>query len=63
MRASVAADAGNAVLQGATREELRGDLCDDGLPRAVRAREATVVDRLQAAQLIRHQPKQRQAFS
>ena len=38
MRAGVAADAGEAVLEDPTREELIGHLPDDRTPRAVLAR-------------------------
>jgi hypothetical protein len=55
----VAADAGEAVVEDAAGEALVGDLCDHGAPWAVLAREALVVDCLQALQMIRHQPKQR----
>ena len=55
----VAADAREPVVEHAAGEERVGDLCDHGAPRAVLAREAVVVDRLQAVQMIRHQPKQR----
>ena len=62
MRAGVAADAGEAVLQHATRQKLVGHLRDDGTPGAILAREAVVVDRLQAVQMIRHQPKDGDAW-
>ena len=52
VRAGVAADAGEAVLEDAAGKELVGDLCDDGAPWAILAREALVVDRLQAIQMI-----------
>ena len=55
----VAPHACEAVLQYAAREELLGNLRDHGAPWAVLAREALVVDRLQALQMIRHQPKER----
>ena len=55
----VAADAREPVVEHAAGEELVSDLGDDGAPRAVLAREALVVDRLQAMQMIRHQPHQR----
>jgi len=55
----VAADAREAVLEHAARQELVGDLRHDRTPRAILAREALVVDRLQAVQMIRHQPKER----
>ena len=47
VRARIAADAGEAVLEDAAGEELVSDLRDDGPPRAVLAREALVVDRLE----------------
>jgi len=59
VRAGVAADAGEAVLEDATRQELVGDLRDDRAPRAILAGEPLVVDRLQAVQMVRHQPKER----
>ena len=40
-------------------EESVGHLRDHGAPRAILAREAVVVDRLQAMQMVRHQPKER----
>ena len=52
VRAGVAADAGEAVLQHAARKELVSDLCDDGAPWAILAREALVVDCLQAMQVV-----------
>ena len=58
MRADIAADARETVFQHAAREELVGDLRHHRTPRAVLAREAVVVDRLQAVQVIRHQPKE-----
>lgn len=48
-----------AVLEDAAGEELVCDLADDGAPRAVLARKAVVVHRLQAVELILHQLKQR----
>ncbi|MBC8086732.1 MAG: hypothetical protein H7Z40_05665, partial [Phycisphaerae bacterium] len=48
----IAADAGEAVLEDAAGEKLVGDLRDDGPPRAVLAREAVVVDRLESMQMI-----------
>jgi hypothetical protein len=42
--------------------ELVRDLADDGAPRAVVAREALVVHRLQAVEMILHQPKQRRSL-
>jgi len=59
VRAGVAADAGEAVLEDATRQELVGDLRDDRAPRAILAGKPLVVDRLQAVQMIRLQPKER----
>jgi len=59
VRAGIAADAREAVLEHPTGEELVGNLPDDGPPRAVLAREAVVVDHLQAVQVIGHQPKER----
>lgn len=47
------------MLEDAAGEELVGHLRDDGTPRAVRAREALVVHRLQVVEMILHQPKQR----
>ena len=55
----VAADAREPVVEHAAGEELVGDLCDDGAPWAKLAGKALVVDRLQAVQMIRHQPKKR----
>ena len=54
VRAGIAADAGEVVLEHATGEEPVRHLRDDGPPRAVLAREAIVVDRLQPMQAIRH---------
>jgi hypothetical protein len=54
VRTGVAADAGEAVLEYPTREELVRHPRDHGAPRAVLAREALVVDRLQAMQMIGH---------
>ena len=59
VRAGVTADACEAVIEDPIGEELAGDLRDDRAPRAVLAREALVVDRLQTVQVIRHQPKER----
>ncbi len=59
MRARVAADAREPVVEHAAGEELVGDLCDHGAPWAVLAREALVVDGLQAMPMIRPQPTQR----
>ena len=55
----VTPDAREAVLEDAAGEELVRDLADDRAPRAVVAREAFVLHRLQAVELILHQPKQR----
>src|ERR1019366_6652231 len=55
----VTADAREAVLEDAAGEKLVRDRADDGAPRAVLAREALVVHRLQAVEMILHQPKQR----
>jgi len=55
----IAADAREPVLEHPVGEELVSDLCDDGPPGAVLAGKAVVVDRLQAMQVIRHQPKER----
>jgi len=52
VRARIAADAGEPVLQHAAREERVSDLRDHGPPWAILAREAVVVDRLQAVQVI-----------
>lgn len=59
VRAGVTPDAREAVREDAAGEELVRDLADDGAPRAVVVREALVVHRLQAVELILHQPKQR----
>ena len=59
VRAGIAADAREPVLEHAAGEELVSDLCDDGPPGAVFAREAVVVSCLQALQMIGHQPKER----
>jgi hypothetical protein len=59
VRARVAPDARESVVEHATGEELVGDLRDHGAPRAVLACEALVVDGLQAMQMVRHQPKER----
>ena len=59
VRACVAADAREAVLQHTAGEELVGDLRHDGPPRAVLAGEAILIHRLQPMQVIRYQPKQR----
>lgn len=55
----VTADAREPMLEDAAGEALVRDLGDHGAPRAVLAREAVVVDRLQAVEMILHQPKQR----
>jgi len=52
VRARIAADACEPVLQHAAREERVSDLRDHGPPWAIRAREAVVVDRLQPLQVI-----------
>jgi hypothetical protein len=52
MRARVAADAGEPVVEHAAGEERVRDLRDHGPPRAVLARETVVIDRLQAMQMI-----------
>jgi hypothetical protein len=54
----VAPDACEAVLQYAAREELLRNLRDHWAPRAVLAGEAVIVDRLQAVQMVLHQPKE-----
>ena len=55
----VTPDAREAVLEDAAGEELVRDLADHGAPRAVLVREALVVHRLQAVEMILHQPEQR----
>jgi len=62
VRTGVAADAGEAVLQHAAGKERVSNLGDDGAPWAILAREAFVVDRLQAMQMVRHQPKERRCL-
>ncbi len=62
VRAGIAAEAGEPVLEDATRQELVGDPRDDGAPRAVLLSESFVVDRLQAVQMVRHQPKERRCL-
>jgi len=52
VRARVATDAREPVLEHPAGEELLRDLRDDGAPRTVLAREAVVVDRLQPLQVI-----------
>jgi len=52
VRARIAADACEPVLQHAAREERVSDLRDHGPPWAILAREAVVVDRLQPLQVI-----------
>jgi hypothetical protein len=52
VRAGIAADAGEAVLEDAAGTELVGALRDDGAPRAGLARAALVVDRLEPMQMI-----------
>ena len=59
VRTVVTANTREPVVEDTAREELLGDLRDHGAPRAVLAREAVVVDRLQSVQVIRHQPKER----
>ena len=59
MRTVVAANTREPVVEHAAGEERVGHLRDHGATRAVLAREALVVDRLQALPMIRHQPKQR----
>ena len=59
VRAGVTANTREPVVEDAAGEELVRDLRDDGPPGAVLAGEAVVVDRLQAMQLIGHQPKER----
>ena len=51
--AAVAADAGEAMLQDAAGKDRVGDLRHDGAPRAALARQALVVDRLQAVRYCR----------
>src|SRR5674476_119246 len=51
----VTPDAREPVLEDAAGEELVRDLADDGAPRAVVAREALVVHRLQVMEMILHQ--------
>ena len=55
----VTPDAREPVLEDAAGKERVRDLRDHGAPRAVLAREALVVDRLQAVEMILHQPEQR----
>ena len=62
VRAGIAADAGEPVLQHPAGEKLVGHAADHRTPRAILAREALVVDRLQAVQVIRHQPKERRCL-
>ena len=52
VRARLAAEAGEPVLEHPAGEELVSDLHDDGPPGAVLAGEAVVVDGLQALQMI-----------
>ena len=59
MGTGVTADAREAVLEDTAGEELVRDLADHGAPRAVLVREALVVHRLQAVEMILHQPEQR----
>ncbi len=58
VRTVVTANTREPVLEAAARQELIGDLRDDGTPRAVLAREALVVDHLQPVEMILHQLKQ-----
>jgi hypothetical protein len=59
MRAGIAADAGEPVLEHPAGGELHRDLRDDGSPPTVLACEAVVVDCLKPLQVLRHQPKER----
>jgi len=59
VRARVAPNARESVVEHATGEELVGDPRDHGAPRAVLACEALAQDRLQAMQMVRYQPKER----
>ncbi len=59
VRAGIAADARESVVEHAAGEERVSDLCDHGPTGAVLASEAVIVDRLQAMQMIGHQPKER----
>ncbi len=52
VRARVAANAREPVVEHAAGEERVSDLRDDGAPWAILARKALVVDRLQAMQMI-----------
>lgn len=63
VRAGVAADAREAVLQHPAGEELVGHLRHNGTPRAVVPRKAAVIDRLQSVQVIRHQAKERRLLA
>jgi len=58
----VAADARDAVVEHTAREERVGDLRHDRAPRVILAREALVVDRRQAVQMVRHQSNQRRGL-
>jgi len=57
VRTVVTANTREPVVEDTTGEELVGHLRDHGAPRAVLAREALVVDGLQAMQMVRDQPK------
>ena len=59
MGTGVAAGAREAVREDAAGEDLVGDVAHDVAVRAVVAREALVVDPVQAVEMILHQPKQR----
>ena len=63
VRAVVAADAGDAVLEHLTGEELHSHLRDGLAPRAVLAREALVVNRLKPMQMSLHHRKSGDAWS
>jgi len=56
VRAGITADAGEAVLEHAAGEELVGHVANHRTPRAELAREALVVDRLQAMQMVCNSP-------
>jgi len=58
-RTGVPSAAHEAMLQHAAGEEPEGVLPYEGTPWAILAGEAVVVDRLQAVQLVRHQPQTR----
>jgi hypothetical protein len=59
VRTVVTANTREPVIEHAAGEELVSDLCDDGAPWAILSRETVVIDRLQAMQMIGHQPKER----